>query len=234
MEKSRFIQVTPHIYRFTVPFIGGGVLIWLIREGDEWTVVDAGLPNTAHLIIPAVEKTAGGPPSRIILTHGHGDHVGALKELVQHWNVPVWAHEAEFPYITGPARYRDIRPAVWQYRLLSTMMNARPTGIRIDRMLQDGEQIGALQVIHAPGHAPGLITLLHAQDRAIITGDAVTNLRGKLRQPVAIFTYDPAEARRSMRKLATHDFDHMLISHGGPIFGTARKQLQEAVEKFTD
>ena len=39
----------------------------------------------------------GARPATIILTHGHFDHVGALEQLAEHWNVPIYAHSLEAP-----------------------------------------------------------------------------------------------------------------------------------------
>ena len=65
----------------------------------NWVLVDAGLYGSAGRIKKAAEERfgKGARPSAIILTHGHFDHVGALKELAAEWNVPVYAHHLEIP-----------------------------------------------------------------------------------------------------------------------------------------
>lgn len=68
-----------------------------------WVLVDAGVMGTAGLIAGAVESRLGknSRPAAIVLTHGHFDHVGALEELADRWDVSIYAHELEFPYLDG-------------------------------------------------------------------------------------------------------------------------------------
>ncbi len=65
--------------------------------------MDTGLENSGNFIIKAAEERFGteSRPEAIILTHGHFDHVGSVIQLSQHWDVPVYIHELEIPYITG-------------------------------------------------------------------------------------------------------------------------------------
>src|ERR1700744_152498 len=59
-------------YRFVNAF--------LVREGDGFTLVDTTMPRTGEALIEAA-RIAGGPITRVALTHGHGDHVGSVDEL---------------------------------------------------------------------------------------------------------------------------------------------------------
>ena len=77
-------------------------------------LIDAGLPGTAPVIRQACAARfgAGGKPHAIILTHGHVDHVGALETLLSEWDVPVYAHTLEVPYLDGSASYPPPDPQV--------------------------------------------------------------------------------------------------------------------------
>ena len=61
-----------------------------------WVLVDAGVGPCANQIVRAAEERfgAGARPAAIILTHGHFDHVGAVKKLAARWNVPVQTTES--------------------------------------------------------------------------------------------------------------------------------------------
>src|SRR5687768_13447221 len=83
--------------------------------GDgQWVLIDAGVYGTAGLITDAAQQRFGpdSRPAAIILTHGHFDHVGALKELAERWGVPVYAHKLEFPYLNGRSAYPPPDPTV--------------------------------------------------------------------------------------------------------------------------
>src|SRR5690606_16472283 len=70
--------------------------------------------GTAGLIQRAVGERFGdgARPRAIVMTHGHFDHVGALRELAERWNVPIFAHELEFPCLNGTAAYPPPDPSV--------------------------------------------------------------------------------------------------------------------------
>ena len=79
----------------------------LATPGGGWTLIDTGLYLSAGKIKNWAESHFGKgvKPEAIVLTHGHFDHVGAVKDLVAEWNVPVYAHADELPYLTGHAKY---------------------------------------------------------------------------------------------------------------------------------
>lgn len=56
-------------------------------------------------ILKEVERLQRGPLLKILLTHGHADHVGAIEKIVQETKVPVLAHRLEIPYMTGKVPY---------------------------------------------------------------------------------------------------------------------------------
>src|SRR4051812_5027060 len=85
----------------------GIVNVIALGERSRWVLVDAALPGYARTIRSAAESRfgPGARPAAILLTHGHFDHVGSLDDLLRDWDVPVFAHRLEMPYLTGRSPY---------------------------------------------------------------------------------------------------------------------------------
>lgn len=221
---------------------------------DDWIVVDTGVTwSTTKLKEMATYLFGEGSlPKAIILTHGHFDHVGALKKLADEWDVPVYAHHLEIPYLTGQSDYPPPDSTVGG-GLLATMSFLYPkTSINIWRHLKvlpaDGK-IPMLQewtYLHTPGHSPGHISLYRESDKVLIAGDAfvTTNQESvtsvllqskKVSGPPKYFTCDWQAAKTSVEKLADLDPKTAATGHGQPIRGTVLKQaLAELSTNFNE
>ena len=83
-------------------------------NATPWALVDAGLsPGTTRILDVAAERFGSeSRPAAIVLTHGHFDHTGALEPLLAVWDVPVYAHPLELPFLTGQADYPPPDPNV--------------------------------------------------------------------------------------------------------------------------
>jgi glyoxylase-like metal-dependent hydrolase (beta-lactamase superfamily II) len=232
MPTPTFEKVTPHIYKLDLPFIGAlKVGVFLVQEADGWVLVDAGAPGQDKIILPQVlAHTGGALPKMLVLTHGHADHGAAAQRIREEWKIPIAAHRAEIPYLIGPRSYRQIPTKFLPYKLLQ--LSPPPlVGRNIQVPLDDGRRLGDQVVYHVPGHAPGMVALLHPADRALICADTFMNRDGKLADPFPPFTYDMGLNHQSQARLVTLDFDHLLVSHGLPILNTGRQQARAFVEK---
>ena len=103
----------------------------------------------------------------------------------------------------------------------------------VDRVLAEGDEVGSYRVVHAPGHSAGAVILFRESDRVAIWGDVIRNLsfvtgRQKLAEPPDLFTVDPAENRRSIRKLLELRPRIACPGHGPPL-----RDL-EALERLVD
>ena len=161
----------------------GIVNVFLVGEpgaGDRgWVLVDAGLQGFGHAIVRAAEERFGGArPAAIVLTHAHFDHVGALRELAERWDVPVYAHRLELPYLTGRSSYPPPDPTVGGGAMarLSPLYPRGPIdlGERVRPLPDDGSVPGMAEWswLFTPGHAPGHVSFWRESDAVLLAGDA--------------------------------------------------------------
>ncbi len=216
----------------------------------NWTLIDTGLPFSAGFIRNWGERRFGGPPSAIVLTHGHFDHVSGAAELAKSWKVPVYAHPLEFPYLTGEREYPAPNVSAGD-GLMSALSPLYPRG-PVDlsawlRPLATGPGAEYLSpaegwvIIHTPGHTPGHVSLFRSADMALLVGDAFCTTRpesffdaavaqaAELHGPPAYFTVDPQQAARSIRVLANLHPRTIAPGHGRPLRGA---ELREKLPLF--
>ncbi|HUR45509.1 MAG TPA: SDR family oxidoreductase [Candidatus Saccharimonadales bacterium] len=219
---------------------------------EGWVLIDAGLKGTAS----SIRKTAAerfGPdskPQAIILTHGHVDHVGALKDLAEAWDVPIYAHEMELPYLNGLSSYPPPDPTVGG-GLMAAMSGFLPRGpVDVSRWLKVLPPNGSVphmpgwRWVHTPGHTPGHISLWRASDKVLIAGDAfittrqesayaVVTQRPEMHGPPMYYTQDWSAAQSSVRTLDGLAPEFVVTGHGRAMQGAEmRKALHELSEYF--
>ena len=72
---------------------------WIVTVSDGVYIVDTGMPFMGKRILKEAEKL--GNVKGILLTHGHSDHVGGLKKILEQKKIPVYAHEDDIKYMEG-------------------------------------------------------------------------------------------------------------------------------------
>ena len=234
---TQFFDVAPGVWGMRDLFVN----VYMILNPFEgnWVLVDTGFKRSA----PKIKKMAGqifgenSKPSAIILTHGHFDHVGAASQLAEEWDVPVYAHYMEMPYITGRSSYPPPDPSVGG-GILSTfsfLYPKTPVNIwNVANVLPGAGRVPGLpewKYIHTPGHSPGHISLFREHDGVLIAGDAfattnqeslisVIMQKKQLSGPPKYYTTDWQAAEKSVRKLADLQPEVVATGHGKPMQGS--------------
>lgn len=190
---------------------------YLVEEEHDLTLIDAALPYSINGILHAAGQI-GKPLGRIVLTHVHDDHVGALDALKEKYpGIPVYISARDERLLKGDISLDEDEPQ-------TEIRGGVPKKIRTraDVHVKEGEAIGSLMPIFTPGHTPGSMSFVDIRSRAVIVGDAF-QVRGGLAisgrmRPLFPFpawaTWNKERALASARKLIDLNPTLLAAGHG--------------------
>jgi hydroxyacylglutathione hydrolase len=205
--------------------------VWRLQEFPAPTInaylaedvlIDAGRRWDRRRIL---NELAGRKISMLALTHVHPDHQGAAKDVCEARDIPLACHADDVDAMEGKRPMQEAAVNHPVNRLIKRIWQGPP--YRVDRVLNEGDEVAGFGVVHAPGHGRGEVIFFRDSDRVAICGDVIRNMsyatgRPMIAEPPEIFTYDPAENRRSIRKLADLDPSLILPGHGPAVTDMAK------------
>jgi glyoxylase-like metal-dependent hydrolase (beta-lactamase superfamily II) len=215
---------------------GSNANSYLVEEGDgTLTLIDAGMQADGKRILEFITSRAGRKPSdvkTIVVTHCHIDHTRGLSAIKAATGAKVAVHEADAGFVSGRERYPSPGGAMgFVFRLISPFFKTTP--VVPDLVLKEGDVVGRLAVLHTPGHTPGSISLYDRQDKVLFVGDTARFVKKRLEGPPPQFTPHMDQAKVSIERLSSFDFEVMLSGHGEPLRSAdAPKMMNELSKKL--
>jgi hydroxyacylglutathione hydrolase len=186
------------------------VNVYLVED----VLIDAGTRWDRRRIFSQIE---GIELSLLALTHVHPDHQGVAKDVCEARRIPLACHADDVDAMEGRRPVQEAAPENPFNRVIKRFWQGPPH--KVDRVLTEGDEVAGFRVVHAPGHARGEVIFFRDSDGVAICGDVIRNMsyatgRPMLAEPPDVFTADPAENRRSIRKLAALEPSLILPGHG--------------------
>lgn len=221
-----------HLVRGGIPRV---MNVYLIEDEGAMTMFDAGVSSMSKALLKASQPFGG--IGRIVLGHSHADHRGAAPAIAEQ-GTPVYCHEAELADAEGDGgmhyfKLDELNP--FSRRLMRHSLTHSWDGgpVPIEGTLAEGDEVAGFEVVHLPGHAPGLIALWRERDGLVLASDAVytlnplTGMRGAPRIPIGAFNLDTEAAKASALKLAALDPSVIWPGHAGAIDDDAAAVMRE-------
>jgi glyoxylase-like metal-dependent hydrolase (beta-lactamase superfamily II) len=231
--------------RMPLPFALEHINLWLLADGDGWTIVDCGFgsDDTRALWEEIFAAHLGGKPvTRIVVTHFHPDHFGLAAWLAERWQAPVFMTAPEFAsaqgWFTSSKLYkREAIASMFEMHglaaggaqdlhrenLFKRGVPALPSAIVA---LDDGQQLTingrTWRVITGYGHSPEHAALYCGELRTLISGDMVLP---RISTIVSVQPHAPDDDPLgrfldSLTRYAELNADTLVLpSHGLPFYG---------------
>lgn len=191
--------------------VDGFVVSYIVEVTGGVVLIDAGMDPQATAIKAKLAELGDPKVLGLLLTHGHGDHVGGCRAFE---GVPVIAHRDEIGLIQG-----EVAAKGWASRF-----NPNDGSCRVTQGVTDGGQVSLGRFLfrahHLPGHTAG--TVAWVGRKTLFLGDAASSsVDGEVLGAKWVFNDDSRQADRSLRalgeQLSKRDVSTLAFGHTAPL-----------------
>jgi len=230
----------------------GAVSFYLLEEGSDLVLVDAGLPRHFDQLTGLLDRLGRSvqDTNAVLITHAHVDHLGIAERVRQLSGAPVHVHAADAAALArptrpvpgakpegNPVRYLARRPAaagaLW-HMVRNGALTTAP--VRVHEAVTADSVLdlpGRPRLVAVPGHTPGSVAVHLRRHAVVLTGDALVTadvMTGRTGPSIlnAAFTHNTAQALDSLTALAELDAGIVLPGHGEPFTGGVAEAVRLA------
>jgi glyoxylase-like metal-dependent hydrolase (beta-lactamase superfamily II) len=222
------MEVVPDIH-----LMKGIVAHYYIVVDKELTLIDTGMPHETKKILRYITDELHRAPSdlrTIILTHCDIDHIGNALELRNLTGAKIAGHPQDAEIIAGKKTRTTPKGGMSSvFKLIGSLMRVKP--FQVDILIDEGDSLSGLTVLHMPGHTMGSIALYDPKRKVLFIGDTLGCRDGVVQGPSENVTIDMKQAYKSIEKLKNLDFSIMLSGHGEPLTKNASVRVTEFLDK---
>lgn len=230
------VRLIKNGFLFQVTFMASvfPVNCYLVEEEEGLTLIDAALPYSMTGIFKAA-KSIGKPITKIVLTHAHEDHVGALDKIKEALpDVPVYISVRDNRIMQG-----DTSLDVHEHQTPIKGGVPKKMKTRANVLLKEGDLVGSLAAIETPGHTPGSMSFFDIRTHALIAGDTFQTRGGiavagdvKPWFPFPAFgTWSKQTAVVSAKKIVGYQPRLLAVGHG-EMLGNPIGAMEEAIRNL--
>lgn len=251
---SKIREVAAGIYQIylPLPMRPSIVNVYLVRDGDEWALIDTGMHSEdSFATLKASLQEVGCPPTsirKLISTHHHADHFGASRAHKELTGAEVYLNPIEVQRMERMQSSAPSPEAIAFFRSHGIPLPESGDGLPApgryfgtlyapttpDHPLHDGEAIyigkREVQIVWTPGHTAGHCCFYFPQDKVMIVGD---HLLPKITPHVGVYYSGPdnplLDFLQSQEKVQHFDVELVLPAHGA-VFKDHRYRAQQIIQ----